>query len=105
MNNGYEEISPEEIRKRIHKGEKLSIIDVREPQEVAEGTIPDAENIPLGELLTRLNNIDKDKEHIIVCRSGNRSGLASEWLTDRSYQVKNMTGGMLKWNEEEQDMQ
>ncbi|WP_078594752.1 rhodanese-like domain-containing protein [Evansella clarkii] len=101
MGDKFEEISPKYVKERLDKGENLSIIDVREPQEIAEGKIPDAKSIPLGELLTRLKDVDQDKEHIMVCRSGNRSGLASEWLSDRGYKVKNMTGGMLKWNDEE----
>ena len=96
-----EEILPEEVKKLLEKGVKLNIIDVREPQEVAEGKISEAKHIPLGDVLTRLNEIDKEQEHIIVCRSGNRSGLASEWLIDRGFKVKNMTGGMKKWSEEE----
>ncbi|MFC4322990.1 rhodanese-like domain-containing protein [Litchfieldia salsa] len=73
------------------------MIDVREHNEVEGGRIPGARHIPLGEILQRTNEIEKEKEHIIVCRSGNRSGLASEWLQDRGFKIKNMAGGMTEW--------
>jgi len=92
-----EEITPEEVSKRLKEGKLDSIIDVREATEVREGRIPGSRHIPLGEVLQRLDELEKDKEHIIVCRSGNRSGLASEWLHERGFKIKNMTGGMLEW--------
>lgn len=100
METKIKEILPKDVKNRLEKGEKLSVIDVREPQEVEEGEIHGAKHIPLGEVLTRLNEIDKDQEHIIVCRSGNRSELASEWLMDKGFKVKNMSGGMTKWSED-----
>lgn len=97
-----EEVKPSEIERRLKSGESLNIIDVREGNEVETGKITGAKHIPLGEILTRLHELDKDKEYIMVCRSGNRSGLASEWLTEKGFQVKNMVGGMSNW---ESDME
>lgn len=97
-----EEVKPSEIERRLKSGENLNIIDVREGNEVETGKITGAKHIPLGEILTRLHELDKDKEYIMVCRSGNRSGLASEWLTEKGFQVKNMVGGMSNW---ESDME
>jgi len=73
---------------------------VREQNEIAGGRIHGARHIPLGEILQRTDEIEKEKEHIIVCRSGNRSGLASEWLQERGFKIKNMTGGMSEWKGE-----
>lgn len=75
-----------------------SIIDVREPNETVSGHIPGARLIPLGKLLTRLDELDKSTEYTMVCRSGNRSGLAAGWLQERGCRVKNMQGGMLEWH-------
>ncbi|MDG4656017.1 rhodanese-like domain-containing protein [Ectobacillus antri] len=95
----YKEITPNEVEQlRLEK--KLSIIDVREDEEVAQGKIPGAAHIPLGELEQRLTEIDKEQEHIMVCRSGARSGRASAFLTEKGYKVKNMSGGMLAWEGE-----
>ncbi|RKD69449.1 rhodanese-related sulfurtransferase [Sinobaca qinghaiensis] len=83
---------------KVEASADARIIDVREPNETAAGHIPGADLIPLGELLTRLDELNKDTEYTMVCRSGSRSGLAAEWLQERGYRVKNMQGGMLEWS-------
>jgi len=81
-------------------GEELQIIDVREPEEYAAGHIAGARLIPLGELPIRTGEIDPDKPAVLVCRSGNRSAKATEFLIRSGFQnVKNLTGGMIAWVE------
>lgn len=77
-----DEILPEEVSKNIKERRVQNIIDVREYEEVAQGKIPGAHHIPLGELQDRIHEIEKDKEHIMVCRSGSRSGMAAEFLKE-----------------------
>ncbi|WP_028399914.1 rhodanese-like domain-containing protein [Ectobacillus panaciterrae] len=96
----YKEITPDEVEQLVHGKKDVNIIDVREHEEVAQGKIPGAYHIPLGELESRLKEVPEDKEHIMVCRSGARSGRASEFLAERGYNVKNMSGGMLAWKGE-----
>ncbi|WNQ13619.1 rhodanese-like domain-containing protein [Paenibacillus aurantius] len=92
-------ITPEEIRDRLRKGEKLNLIDVREDEEVSEGMIPGAKHIPLGHLPERHSEIERNGEIILVCRSGNRSRRAYDFLQASGFQgLKNMTGGMLEWD-------
>ncbi|WP_110111836.1 rhodanese-like domain-containing protein [Bacillus sp. CGMCC 1.16541] len=91
------EISPKEVEQLINEGKKLNMIDVREVDEVAEGKIPGAINIPLGLLEFRMNELDKANEYIMICRSGGRSGRASQFLASQGFNVINMTGGMLAW--------
>ena len=93
-------ISPMEVEKLLKEGKNPSIIDVREVGEVAEGKIPGAVNIPLGLIEFRMNELDKSKEYIMVCRSGGRSGQASHFLASQGYNVINMDGGMLSWEGE-----
>jgi rhodanese-related sulfurtransferase len=92
------EISPRELEELLNKGEKLNIIDVREVAEVAAGKIPGAVNIPLGLVEFRKQELDKSKEYIMVCRSGGRSGRATQYLESQGFNVINMTGGMLAWS-------
>ncbi|WP_068618564.1 rhodanese-like domain-containing protein [Paenibacillus tuaregi] len=92
------EISAQELWERLKRGEKPVIVDVREPAEWAEGHIEAAKHIPLGELLERTGELDPKQETILVCRSGNRSGLAYEMLKEKGFKVVNMTGGMNAWN-------
>lgn len=91
------EISANEVEALLDEGKKLNIIDVREVAEVATGKIPGAVNIPLGLVEFRMNELDKTKEYIMVCRSGGRSGRATQFLESYGFNVINMTGGMLAW--------
>ena len=91
------EMTAKEVEALINKGNELNLIDVREDDEVAEGKIPGIIHIPLGSVESRMDELDKSKEYIMVCRSGGRSGRATEFLESQGYQVMNMQGGMLAW--------
>jgi rhodanese-related sulfurtransferase len=72
------------------------LIDVREPTEVAAGTLPGAVNIPLGSLPSRLGELDPARPVAVLCRSGARSGRAAAWLAEQGFShVTNLSGGML----------
>lgn len=95
-------ISVEELKSRLDAGEKINIIDVREPHENAEfnigGTL-----IPLGKVQSmQIDEIAdlKEQELIVYCRSGNRSGQACMFLDALGFKnTKNLAGGMLAWQE------
>jgi|SRR5690625_258121 len=93
------EITTDEVVK-ILDDPNITIVDVRESFEVNLGTIPGAKHIPLGELPTRFQELDKSKKHVIVCRSGNRSGVATHFLNEQGYDAYNMIGGMIYWDGE-----
>lgn len=76
------------------------IIDVREPNEWHEGHIAGAKHIQLGQLLERQDELDSAQEMFMICRSGSRSGLACEILSERGFNVVNMTGGLNAWTDE-----
>lgn len=93
-------ITPEEVKERLDKGEHLNLVDVREPHERAEFNIGGA-HIPLGQVqmmqVDELNNL-KNEEVIVYCRSGNRSGQAALMLETMGFtNTKNLAGGMLAW--------
>ncbi|OXM85908.1 rhodanese-like domain-containing protein [Paenibacillus rigui] len=91
-------ITPRQLKDRLEQGESLIIIDVREDDEVAQGMIPGAKHIPLMQIPDRLSEIPQQEEAILVCRSGNRSGRAYDFLAAQGYsKLKNMSGGMLEW--------
>lgn len=91
------EITAKEVLAKLDGGEKLHLIDVREDDEVAQGKVPGVQHIPLGEVPARLDELDKNKQYIMICRSGGRSGNACNFLQEQGYDVMNMTGGMLDW--------
>lgn len=75
-------------------------IDVREQDEYDAGHIPGVTLIPLGSVPARMNEIPKDKTVVAVCRSGNRSGQATQFLRDQGFDnVHNMAGGMNQWSQ------
>ena len=86
-----------EVETLLNEGKKLNIIDVREVDEVAAGKIPGAVNMPLGLVEFRMHELDRSKEYIMVCRSGGRSGRATQFLEGYGFNVINMSGGMLTW--------
>ena len=95
-------ISPEEVKSRLDKGEKLNLVDVRQPEETAEYNIGGIA-VPLGNIQNmQTEDIDglKDEEVIFYCRSGNRSGIAAMTMDQMGFSnTKNLTGGMLGWRE------
>ncbi len=90
------EVSPEEARAKLQAG--AVIVDVREPYELREGYIPGAVHIPLRSLSPRMKELDPSKEIVVVCRSGNRSITAVQFLQQGGFpQVSSMAGGMIGW--------
>lgn len=95
-------ITPEELKARLDAGEKLNLVDVREPHEHAEfnigGTL-----LPLGKIMaTETDDINhlKDEEIIFYCRSGARSAQACQFATTLGFNhTVNLAGGMLAWRE------
>lgn len=95
-------ISVEEVKRRLDGGENLNIIDVREPNEYAEFNIG-ATLIPLGKIQSmQIDEIEdlKEEEVILHCRSGQRSMVACMFLDTLGFKnTKNLAGGMLAWQE------
>ena len=74
------------------------ILDVRQPEEWNEFHVPDSTLIPLDQLASSVNTLPKDKEIVIVCRSGNRSAQARDLLLSEGFtQVTSMAGGLNQW--------
>jgi rhodanese-related sulfurtransferase len=95
-------ITIEEVKARLDNGEKLNLLDVRQPSENAEFNIGGM-LFPLGRIQAMdISEIEelKDEEVICYCRSGNRSGQACNILEMLGFKnTKNLTGGMLAWRE------
>lgn len=97
-----EQISVNELKQRLDSGENVHLLDVREDSERAEFNIG-GKHIPLGRIqMFELEDLEewKDKQIVVYCRSGKRSGLATMMLGQAGFdQVLNLEGGMLKWVE------
>lgn len=94
------EITPEELSARISSGNAPKILDVREPHELDIAAIQHDAFIPLGQLPNRINELDSSQEWVVICRSGGRSGKATELLQENGFTVSNMVGGLLRWSDD-----
>lgn len=91
-------VSNEDLEATISSGKEILVLDVREAAEFAFNHIPEAISIPLGELEDRIDELNKEKEIYVVCRTGSRSDLASQKLTENGFvNVKNVVPGMSNW--------
>jgi rhodanese-related sulfurtransferase len=91
-------VTTSELQVRLGKGEKFTVIDVREPWEYAEGHIPRSVLRPLGQIHTWAAEFDKDQEVFLICRTGARSGQAYQFLQALGYRnVRNVGGGIITW--------
>ncbi len=95
-------ITPEELQQRLKNGEDVTLLDVREDHEFRAGHIEGSFHIPLGQVLQRYRELNPDKEAVVICRSGNRSRLACEWLSEKGFDVLNLEGGLIRWNKTQQ---
>jgi rhodanese-related sulfurtransferase len=94
-----EDITVNELKERLEKGEKFHFLDVREEWEYEEDNL-NAENIPLGELPHRLAELEefKHEEIVVHCRSGARSGNAKKFMESKGFtKVRNVLGGILAY--------
>lgn len=102
-----EDITVTEVKERMDAGEELFIIDVREPHEWDQDHITDR-NWPMGSVPAKVMGMEveelkafKEKELIINCRSGGRSGQITHYLRSQGFSnVRNLLGGMLAWKAE-----
>lgn len=95
------EITPIELKAKLDRGEQFELVDVREDFELDIGKLPYTKWIPLVELADRVGELDKEKETIVYCRSGGRSGQAVRFLRGEGFaNARNLLGGILRWSDD-----
>ena len=77
----------------------FQLVDVRQPEEYAKGSIPHSINIPLDQLRERLGELSKQTPIVAYCQSGQRSYFATRVLNQRGFQAKNLSGAYLTWRQ------
>jgi sulfur-carrier protein adenylyltransferase/sulfurtransferase len=96
--NNTQEISAVELKERLDRGDKLTLVDVREPNEYQINRIPGTTLIPLGEVPRRYAELNKDDEIVVHCKMGGRSAKAADFLRSVGFnRVLNLKGGILDW--------
>ncbi len=94
--NGIDQISVQELKRRRDAGEQPFVLDVREPWEYQLANLG-GHLIPQGELPARLGELPRDRTIVTQCKSGGRSQNAAELLKQQGFQVENLAGGILGW--------
>jgi rhodanese-related sulfurtransferase len=95
------EITPSQLHARRVAGTAPVIIDVREGWELQLASIPGVLHIPMNEIPAKLQELDKDSEIVVMCRSGGRSMQVAQFLARNGFRsVANLTGGILAWSRE-----
>lgn len=92
------EITPTEFVERRSRGESLTLLDVREEWELGVASVPDVIHIPMGEVADRLDELDRSREVVVLCRSGRRSLQVANFLQQNGFQAVNLAGGILAWS-------
>jgi len=93
------EIDALALKERRARGEQIFVLDVREPAEVALAPFPDATHIPMGDIPSRLTELDPARETIVVCHHGVRSGQVATYLARIGFEhVLNLVGGIDAWS-------
>lgn len=93
----HTDVGSAELRSRLEAGERVFVLDVREPEEVAEWAFPGAHHIPLGELGDRVAELPRDEAIVVLCYSGIRSAVAAEALSRAGWPAANLAGGVEAW--------
>ncbi len=91
-------ISPEDLRKRLNSGEPPFVLDVREPEEMADGVIVGSINIPMDDIEDRLAEVPTDRDIVVICHLGARSAYVTKKLNALGFdRAVNLSGGLDAW--------
>jgi adenylyltransferase/sulfurtransferase len=97
-----EEMTATELKQRLDNGDDIQIVDVREDNEYAFARLPNSKHIPLAQVLSRMDEIDPNRETVVHCKMGGRSARAIEALQRSGFKGKliNLKGGIIGWSNE-----
>jgi rhodanese-related sulfurtransferase len=96
----------EELEKRISRGDKIKLIDVREADEYASGEkIEGSENIPMGKMFAQASHGDlaRGAPMVVFCRTGGRCEVVARELRSKGYDIDHLEGGIEEWNRRHED--
>lgn len=97
-----QEMTVLELKARLDAGDDVQLIDVRQPDEYAFASIQGSKLIPLGEVIARMDEIDPQRETVVLCKMGGRSLQAIDALQQRGFSggLFNLSGGITAWSNE-----
>ena len=92
------EVTPAEFIARRDRGEKLTLLDVREEWELQVASVPGIVHIPMNDVPNRVAELDRNTEIVVFCRSGRRSLEIAKFLQPLGFRTSNLSGGILAWS-------
>lgn len=99
FSGGAASIDAAQAQAQLNSANPPFILDVRSKGEFQEAHIAGAKLIPLDDLQRRMDELPKDREILVVCRSGARSGMAAGQLVNAGFKVSNLSGGLIAWSQ------
>lgn len=92
------EIEASDLQSRLASGDEITVVDIRSDAELAQGVLPNSEHIAMHLIPLRLQDLPKDKDIVLYCRSGARSAHACSFLAQQGVDnVINLRGGIISW--------
>ncbi len=92
------EVTPSELNAELNSPKPPLLLDVREADELEISALPNIVHIPMNELPQRLDELDREADIVVICRTGNRSGKVTAFLLGQGFaRVRNLTAGMNGW--------
>lgn len=98
---GRPAVAPAAVAELTARDDAPIVLDVRTPEEFAQGHLPGAVLIPHDQLAARLDELDRDRWVLVYCRSGKRATTAQGILEDAGFEVRQVEGSWLRWEEED----
>ena len=94
------EISPEEVKTKLDRSEKFTLLDVREPEEYQVARIAGSKHLPMGDVPARVHQeLDPDEHVVVVCHHGVRSLTVTNWLRQQGFdKAQSLRGGIDAWS-------
>ena len=92
------EISAADFLKRRAQGDALTLLDVREDWEMSVASVQGVVHIPMAQVQSRLSELDRNTDIVVLCRSGRRSMEVAKLLQQSGFQAINLAGGILAWS-------
>ena len=93
-----DDVEPAALAERMRRGETVVLLDIREPWEVSLARIDGSQLLPMNELPTAVEKLDKDQAVVLYCHHGVRSSMASDWLRFQGFRAQSLAGGIDRWS-------
>lgn len=92
------DIEPRELARKLHAAEAFQLLDIREPWEWSVARIGEPQLLPMNQLPSEVDALDRTRELVVYCHHGTRSNMAAEWLRSQGFRARNLVGGIDRWS-------